>query len=240
MPYVCVAIDDDFFALEIIKDYIELEANLYLLKTFNSPKSALDFVLKKQMIDIIFIDIEMTEMSGLDLATLIRHKAQKLVFITAHTEHAINSYQMNADAFLLKPYSQQNFSQMLGRLFPKQTTEIGIKQENENFIFVRKVEEKDKLFKIFLSDIIAIEAQGRYIKFHLYETNILVHTSLSKILASLMWTGYFTRIHRSFIISINQIKAVQRSYVFLNNDLKIPIGRAYKGFYFKISKGHEV
>src|SRR4051812_21385318 len=104
--YTSLVVDDDFSSLEIIYEYISSQPNIKLIGTFSDPVSALAAIEKLTLpIDILFIDIEMPALNGIELAKLIKHKVKKLIFTTAHTKYAFDSYELKADAYLLKPFS---------------------------------------------------------------------------------------------------------------------------------------
>ena len=228
--YTCIAIDDEFSALEILTDYIAETPELKLLKTYTNPIVALAAIeMLTKPVDVIFLDIEMPEMNGLELAKLIRHKTKNLVFTTAHANYAINSYELNADDFLLKPILLIRFNQMLQKLFEK------ARKPTENkvyeFIIVKSTAQRNQFFKIKVADIIAVEAQERSTKILTEKELVFSNSSLAEIHASLKNITGFSQIHRSFIIAENRIKILERKHVVLNNDLIISIGRKYAEFY---------
>lgn len=233
--YTCLAIDDEFSALEIITDYIALQPELKLLKSYSSAPIALKEIENlKKSIDIIFLDIEMPMMNGIELARLIKHKTKKLIFTTAHAHYAIHSYELEADAFLLKPFSQAKFDQIVKRLFSN-FSNVQAEKAND-FILLKSDEQRNRFIKIKLDKIYAVEAQDRLTKIYLENEAIFSRSSFSEALALLMTNTGFSQIHRSFIIAESQIKTLERSYVILNNNIRISIGRKYLDFYHKMSK----
>ncbi|WP_051691552.1 LytR/AlgR family response regulator transcription factor [Pedobacter borealis] len=233
--YTCLAIDDEFSALDIITDYIALQPELKLLKSYSSAPTALKEIenLKKR-VDVIFLDIEIPTMNGIELAKLIKHKTNKLVFTTAHANYAIHSYELEADAFLLKPFSQAKFDQIIKRLFSN-SSNIQAEKVND-FILLKSDEQRNRFIKIKLDKIYAVEAQERLTKIYLEDKAILSRSSFSEALALLTTNADFSQIHRSFIVAESQIKTLERSYVILNNNIRISIGRKYLDFYHKMSK----
>jgi DNA-binding LytR/AlgR family response regulator len=230
--YTCLAIDDEFSALEAITDYIGLQPELKLLKTFSNPLIALNEINNyNNAVDIIFLDIEMPEMNGIELAKLIRNKTDKLVFTTAYANYAINSYELEADGFLLKPFSPSKFIQTTQKLFSKRENDTKAKKESKDYIVIKSAEQRNRYIKIQTDKIIVVEAQARYTKICTKEEIFFSNTNFSEVYAQLAALKGFVQIHRSFIISENKIKAMERSYVILNNDLKVSIGRKYLDFY---------
>ena len=234
--YTCLAIDDDYAALEVITDYIASQPELKLLKTYRNSSTALAEIKKlTKPIDIIFLDIEMPEMNGLELAKLIRHKAKNLVFTTAHANYAINAYELDADAFLLKPFPQQKFISIVEKLFSK-STNASSKKHHEDFILLKSAEQRNRFIKIKLDKIYAVEAQERLTKIYLEHETIFSKSSFAEVLALLASGKGFSQVHRSFIVAESQIKTLERSYLILSNNFKIVIGRKYLDFYHKMSK----
>jgi DNA-binding LytR/AlgR family response regulator len=229
--YTCFAIDDEFSALELLSDYIALTPELKLLKTFSNPLIALAEILKlKRPVDIVFLDIEMQEMNGIELASLIKHKTNKFVFTTGFANYAVDSYELEADGFLLKPISPVKFFQTVKRLFP--VYEIHNKRDYNDMLIVKSPEQRNRLLNIRVADIIAVEAQERATK--IYTTKEIIHSrsTLSEVLSLLSHKRGFFQIHRSFIIAESHIRTLERSYLILSNELRIPIGRKYTGFYY--------
>ncbi|MFD2286453.1 response regulator [Pedobacter petrophilus] len=231
--YTCLAIDDEFSALEILTSYIAEQTNLKLIKAYSNPLIALSEITKRtKPVDIIFLDIEMPGINGLELAELIKHQTKKLIFTTAHANYAINSYELNADDFLLKPISQSKFERATTNLFSND--EIVHPPENE-FILIKSKMQRNQLIKLKIADAIAIEAQEKGTKIYTKNEVIFSNSSLSEIAIFLLKVKAFSQIHRSFIISENKIKILERSHVVLSNDLKISIGRKYADFYHKMT-----
>ncbi|MFW0717203.1 LytR/AlgR family response regulator transcription factor [Pedobacter sp. N23S346] len=231
--YTCLAIDDEFSALEILTSYIAEQPNLKLVKAYSSPIVALSEIIKRtKPVDIIFLDIEMPGLNGLELAELIKHQTKKLVFTTAHANFAINSYELNADDFLLKPISQSKFEQATSKLFSN--NEITPRPESE-FMLIKSRGQRNQLIKLKIADTIAIEAQEKGTKIYTKNEVIFSSCGLSEIAIHLSNERGFSKIHRSFIIAENRIKTLERTHVVLHNDLRISIGRKYADFYHKMT-----
>jgi DNA-binding LytR/AlgR family response regulator len=202
--YTCVAIDDEFSALEILSSYIAEQPNLKLIKAYSSPLVALSEITKRtKPVDIIFLDIEMPGLNGLELAELIKHHTRKLVFTTAHANFAINSYELNADDFLLKPISQSKLEKATLKLFSND--DVPPKPENE-FMLIKSRGQRNQLIKLKIADTIAIEAQEKGVKIYTRNDMILSGCSLAEMALLLSNEKGFSKIHRSYIIAENKIK----------------------------------
>lgn len=231
--YTCLAIDDEFSALEILTNYIAEQTNLKLIKAYSDPLIALSEITQRtKPVDIIFMDIEMPGMNGLELAELIRHQTKKLIFTTAHANYAIDSYEFGAHDFLLKPISPSKFEMATVKLFSDRDS-LPV-QENE-FILIKSKGQRNQLIKLKIADTIAIEAQEKGTRIYTKNEVLLSNCSLSEMSVYLSNVRSFSQIHRSFIISENKIKILERSHVVLTNNLKISIGRKYSDFYHKMT-----
>ncbi|WP_029277670.1 LytR/AlgR family response regulator transcription factor [Pedobacter borealis] len=231
--YTCFAIDDECSALEILTDYIALQPNMRLIKAYRNPMLALKEIEKlKKPVDIIFLDIEMPEINGIELAKLIRHKAHKLVFTTAHSNYAISSYEIDADGFLLKPISPVKFTQATQRLLSPSLKNFT--KPEDKFIVVKNKVERNGLIKIEAPSIIAVQAQERMTRIYTTQETLLSNSTFSEVWGLLRDRDGFIQVHRSFIISENHIKSMARTYVVLGNDLEIAIGRKYAQSYYRI------
>ncbi|MGO4879062.1 LytR/AlgR family response regulator transcription factor [Pedobacter psychrotolerans] len=229
--HTSLVVDDDLSSLEIISEYISSQSNIKLIKTFSDPLLALKEIKKlTKPIDILFIDIEMPMMNGIELAKLIKHKARILIFTTAHTKYAFDSYELKADGYLLKPFSSSKFSQTLKTILSENKNYLYQKTERD-FVILKSKDQKTKFIKTHLKDIIAIESQNKEIKIYTSDEIIFAYNSLSHILKLIEHIDNFVQIHKSYIVSQNHIKGIERKYVLLSNNLKIPIGRTYKKFY---------
>ena len=232
--YTCLAVDDEFSALEILTDHIAIHSELQLLKTYLNPLLALKEIEKlSKPIDIIFLDIQMPGINGIELAGLIKHKVKKIVFTTAHSSYALNSYEIEADGFLLKPLSAAMFARTIQRLFPNPDNPVI--HQSEDFMMVKSKMQRNQLIRIKLAHIIAIEAQERSTRIFTTQGVVMSNSSLSEVSELLMLKAGFSRIHRSFIIADNQVKNLERSHIILSTDLKVPIGRKYSSIYDKMA-----
>ena len=230
-----IIIDDEPSAVSVLSLLLKKKCaeDVQVVATTNSPAAAKGLI-ELHKPDLVFLDIEMPTLNGIELARLIKHKTNKLVFTTAHANYAIHSYELEADAFLLKPFSQQKFDQIIKRLFSN-SSNVQAEKSND-FILLKSDEQKNRFIKIKLDKIYAVEAQERLTKIYLENEVIFSRSSFSEALALLTTNTGFSQIHRSFIIAESQIKTLERLYVILNNNIRISIGRKYLDFYHKMSK----
>jgi DNA-binding LytR/AlgR family response regulator len=225
--YTCIIIDDDPLSIEILEDYIAKQENLNLLKTFQNPLQALHGFASYEKVDIVFMDIEMPEMNGIELAKLIRNKIDKLVFVTGFNNYAAEAVELNADAYLLKPLPLSKFIQTLQKILIKP-----LKVADNHFILINHAKPAYKKSKIDCKDIVVLESSGNYVKIHTLMEQILTHQKLSSIYHQLTNQG-FIQVHRSFVISTPHVKIIDNNNVVMKNGMKVPIGRNYRPIFFK-------
>ncbi|MDH8701795.1 DNA-binding LytR/AlgR family response regulator [Dysgonomonadaceae bacterium PH5-43] len=221
----CIAIDDEPLALLQISKYIEKTPFLELAKGFNNGIDTLEF-LSTEKIDLIFIDINMPDISGIDIVKSLKKKPI-IIFTTAYSEFALDGYRVDALDYLLKPFSYEEFLKSANKalfqfnLINKETTST----PQIEFIFVKA---DYKMIKVFIKDIIYIEAQSEYIKIYRKNDKAVMTLLSMKAIEELLPSDLFLRIHRSYIINLQEIKTLSKGRVCLDKDLNIPIGEQYK------------
>jgi len=229
----CLAIDDDFSALELLTDYIAERPELKLSKTYTNPLIALAAIERlKNPVDIIFLDIEMPEMNGLELAKLIRHKTKRLVFTTGYANYALSSYEVDADDYLLKPISLIKFTQSLAKLLLKETQPAA--QETKEYLLLKGTEHRNQLIKLKIEDLILVEAQEKSTRILINQEAFISNSRFYEVMELLSETDLFVQVHRSFLVAKNQIKVLERSHIVLYNGKTIKIGRMYAHVYAKL------
>ena len=211
-----IALDDEILALRIIENYAEKIENLTLEKVFNKQSDAQKH-LNKFPVDLIFLDIEMPAKNGLDFYKNISQNT-KVIFTTAYSEYAVDAFSVNAVDYLLKPFSFERFKTAVEKV--KSNTE----NNEAKHLSIRA---DYKLHKINFNDIQLIEGLDDYIQIHLKDsTKITARSSMKSILEKLSEKD-FVRVHRSFIVPVNDIKTIVNKNIHIG-DFIIPIGETYK------------
>ena len=227
MKIKCIIIDDEQLAIKVIENHLNEIQNIELVATFNTAIAALPTI-EKNEIDVIFLDINMPKMSGLDFLRSLPIKPH-IVITTAYREYAVESFDLDVLDYLVKPIPFSRFLKAINKI----TNRIGLEKDKtsevsfqeEPFIFL-KVDKK--LMKIKLNDILYIESLKDYIKVFTVIGDYLVHKSMTSISEELPQEN-FLRIHRSFAIAINKITSIEGNSVEIANR-RIPIGRNYLQF----------
>jgi two-component system, LytTR family, response regulator len=231
----CLIVDDEQHAIDIIKHYIGQTSYLELVSSTTNPVEALQTVVT-QNIDLVFLDIQMPELSGIDFIKAINGKA-KVILTTAYSEFAIEGFELAVVDYLLKPVRFPRFLtavQKAVKIISEKTVDIEIKNE-DNYIFV-KTESKGKLLKINLDDIEYIEGMKNYVAIYIGGKKTMVYTNLKDLINHLP-ARQFIRVHKSFIIPVNQITGIEGNRIVLKNvTAEILIGDSYKDDLMEIIK----
>lgn len=219
----CVLIDDEPLAIEILENYIERLDNKEIVGKFTNSVKALEF-LSLHPVDLVFLDIQMPNLTGIDLVKSIKNLPQ-FIFTTAYPEYALEGFDLNATDYLVKPIPFSRFLQAIGKAEDYYRLQENTTRVANDFIFVRSEYEN---VRIATQKITYIEGLKDYIK--IYTENspkaILTLMSFKDILERLNHTN-FLRVHRSFIVNISQIDSLQKTRIIIGEKY-IPIGETYK------------
>jgi DNA-binding LytR/AlgR family response regulator len=227
----CLVVDDEPIGRKIIEDYVRRTPNLVLTASCKDAFEALE-ILQRQPVDLLFSDIQMPELNGVDLAKSLLNPPA-IIFITAHNNFASDSFDLNITDYLLKPVSYERFLKALNKVVlqidGKQKTASG-DTTPDDYIFVKA---NNKLNKILLSDILYIESVKDYLKIHVSETVLMVYSTMKAIEEKLP-VGKFCRIHQSYLVSVEQIKSLMGNVVELTNGASLPVSKSHKADLYKM------
>lgn len=225
----CIIVDDEQHAIDILVHYVKQTPHLNLVASTTNPIEALQIV-ATQKIDLLFLDIQMPELSGMDLIKAINGKT-KVVLTTAYSEFALESYELDVVDYLLKPIRLPRFLQAVQKVvkeLEERSAEKHILDDTEDdYIFV-KTESKGKLLKINLDEIDYVEGMKNYVAIYCSGKKTLVYTSM-KDLEERLSKKQFIRVHKSFIIPIAKITGIEGNLLRLKNvSAEVLIGENYK------------
>ncbi|HDZ05685.1 hypothetical protein LCGC14_0066080 [marine sediment metagenome] len=225
MEIRCLVIDDEPLALEVIKSHLEQIPGVELVATFQNPLEALD-VLKSAKIDLVFLDIEMPLLSGINFVKSLQN-SPKVIFTTAYRNYATESYELDAVDYLLKPISFVRFLKAINKyknLTNISTTKLIRKDEQvaNNYLYVNS---NRKFIKLNFKDIFYVESIKDYVKVYLVDTIVITKDTISSFKHKL--PKEFLRIHRSFIVNKAKVTAFTKVDVEIG-EWEIPIGASYK------------
>ncbi|HET9747555.1 MAG TPA: LytTR family DNA-binding domain-containing protein [Chitinophagaceae bacterium] len=233
----CIIVDDEPHAIEVLDHYVKQTPHLHLVASFTNPIGALQLV-GQQKIDLVFLDIQMPEISGIDFIKAIQGKS-KVILTTAYSEFALEGYDLYVVDYLLKPIRLPRFLAAVQKAVEQINAlneTSSHKKTEDDYLFV-KTESKGKLLKINLADIDFIESMKNYVAIHRGGQKTFVYTSM-KELEERLPKKQFIRVHKSFIIPISRITGIEGNLVRLKNvTSEILIGENYKAELMEIIKG---
>lgn len=228
----CIVIDDDAIVRKLIEEFIRKTKQLNLLGSFENPVIALSELSHFDDVDIIFLDVEMPEMSGLELLENLKTNPH-VIIISGKDKYAIKAFDYDVTDYLLKPVSYSRFYKAVGRTIndiKKSKNDTDCNENENNTARVLFIKENSKLIKLNFSDIYFVEAQQNYVSIQTYEKRYLIHFTMKAMHAKFP-QGIFVRTHRSYIININHIKTITGNeipMVLKQGKKDIPIGKSYK------------
>lgn len=231
----CIIADDEPFALDLLKDYIEKTPFLHLEKACKNAMEVLDSI-KINNDYLFFLDVQMPGLNGIQLAKMLQ-KNNLVIFTTAYESYAIEGYKVNALDYLLKPFSYEEF--LTSAIKARNKLDSASKSQaaisgNEGYIIVKT---DYKLQQISLSDILYIEGLKDYVKIFLQsQTKPVISLMSMKIIEEKLSSETFMRVHRSYIVNLNKIQTVERSRIIFGN-VFIPVSDNYKERFLEFITG---
>jgi DNA-binding LytR/AlgR family response regulator len=219
----CIVVEDQQPAQRILKKYIGDVDDLELVEIFSNAITALDY-LKNNQVDLIFLDIHLPKLSGMDMLSIMPQKPA-VILTTAFSDYALKSYDFDVADYLLKPFSFDRFVKAVFKvksLIEKTNSAVPV-SDIQNHILVKIGRD---FVKIRLNDILFVKSDGDYTEIYTPEKKYLVSFPLKYWIAELP-SDNFVQVHRSYLININHIKKVSASKI-CSNDYNIPIGRVFK------------
>ena len=235
----CIAIDDEPLALRQISGYISKIPFLELAATFHSAVAAQEW-LQQNEVDLIFVDINMPDMTGVEFVQSLDVPAM-VIFTTAYAEYAIEGFKLSAIDYLLKPFGLKDITrasekalslyellQLQKNAQPSESSDDDSTTEVEDDKSVISVHADRKTHLVKLANIIYLESAGEYVRLHLADGTKLVTLFRLKNMESALQSSQFMRVHRSYIVNLSHIAGYTKGRLFLSNEDYIPIGENYK------------
>lgn len=222
----CLIVDDEPYGREILENFAGQVNFLDVVDVCEDAFQALE-IMKMKQVDLLLSDIQMPKINGLEFVRSLP-SPPVIIFVSAHDQYAINSFDLGVADYLLKPVSFERFFKAINKASvmidrQKQLAAI-VTKENQGHLFIKA---NNKLNKIFYKDIFYIESTGNYIKIFTSEAPLVFYNKM-KWIESMLPSELFVRIHNSFIISINAVKAVDGFMVELQNGISLPLAKARK------------
>jgi len=217
----CLVVDDDSLSRNILEDLINDTTSLNLAASCQDPIQAFNF-LKEHQVDLLFLDIEMPKMDGMEMLRNLNPLPQ-VVLVTSHTEYAVESYEYDVTDFIKKPITPARFLKAIDKVYKRLSTEETKITTKGDTIFIKS---DSRLVQINTNKIFWIEALGNYMRV-ITENGKYTILSTMKDVASKLPSDEFVRVHRSFIVRVDKIKSIEDNYIIID-EKQINIGKAYK------------
>lgn len=224
----CLVVDDEPLARQLIESYIHRVDGLSLVKSCSNAVEAFT-IIQQQQIDLVFLDIQMPQITGIDLLKTLKQRP-RIILTTAYREYAVDAYDLDVTDYLLKPILFERFLRSISKIYQlKQPNEL-VNEEiskwpsyEEAYTYLK---EDREMVKVFLKDILYIESLRDYVRVKTTSKQIVTYQKISYLEQKLP-EGKFIRVHRSFIIALDKVSSFSNSSVKINT-FDIPIGRNYK------------
>lgn len=226
MNYKCLIVDDEPIAIRVVKNHLQNFSNIEVTGECSNAIEALEF-LGKQPVDLIFLDIQMPQLTGIELIKSLNHPPLVIV-TTAYRDFAVDAFDLDVVDYLLKPFSLARFAKAIGKFYQKENEKKGVTAISQTlqipgFIFI-KADKKN--YKVDLNDLVYLESLGDYVNVHTRTDRITTKERITNLVEKLP-ASQFLRIHRSYVVSVQYIDAVLSGCVEVGK-VKLPIGRNYK------------
>nr|WP_294947498.1 LytTR family DNA-binding domain-containing protein [uncultured Mucilaginibacter sp.] len=214
-----VAIDDEPLALGVVRSHAAKVPFVDLKAEFTDAFKAMEY-LQHNPVDLLFLDIKMPDISGIDLLACLSKKPL-VIFTTAYTEHAVTSFELDAVDYLLKPFSLARFTKACNKAYELYNFR-NAKEDKKDYMFLKTGYE---LVKVMFDDICYLEATGNYVNFELKDKRLLSRMTISEV-ENMLPAEQFIRIHRSFIAAVNKVEKIERHQLVVNGAV-LPVGSSY-------------
>lgn len=227
--HTCIIIEDEPLALERTKNFVEKIPFLHLTATFDNALSGLAY-LNANQVDILFLDINMDELSGVELLESSKIDAQ-VIITTAYQEYALKGYELNVTDYLLKPFTFHRLLQAVNKAQEKLNQTVA--ENTRDFIFVKT---ENRLEKINLKEVLYIEGMRDYRRIHTSNKRIMTLQTF-KELEQIIPRNLVCRVHKSYMVALPKIESIERNRIKIADQL-IPISETYKAVFFQeINRG---
>ncbi len=220
----CIIVDDEPLARDLLENFAEKIPFLRLKASCKSGFEALE-ILQKERIDLIFLDIQVPDMSGVQLYESLNYKPM-VIFTTAYSNYAVTGFDLDAMDYLVKPFAYQRFLKAVNKAYEQMNRRepVAVSEFHRNFMFVK---DGTKIVKVVYDDILYLEGMKDYVKIILKEKKRVMPLISMQNMVKKLPKGRFVRIHRSYIVSLSSIDSVEKNRVVIAGKW-LPVGNSYK------------
>ncbi|OFZ56546.1 MAG: hypothetical protein A3D92_15950 [Bacteroidetes bacterium RIFCSPHIGHO2_02_FULL_44_7] len=232
----CLIVEDEKLAQDVLKKYISQIPSLYLIQTCNNASEAIAY-LHSNAVDLIFLDINMPELNGIEFLKTLQH-SPSIIITTAYSEYALDGYEYSVCDYLLKPIRYERFLKAINKVMDAEKHKNyemveNSRDESDGFIFIK---EEQTVHKLFYSNLLYIQAFGNYLKIFTVDGQLIVsRTTLTDIEAQLP-NSLFIRVHKSYLVAIQCIEKIKYNEITISGKI-LPLGTTYKQEVLKKMRG---
>ncbi len=221
----CIIVDDESGAIEILSRYVDRTPEIELVQSFRDSIEALTFLAENDA-DLVFLDIDMPNLDGMQLSELIRSKDVRVIFCTAYSEYAVESYEKDAIDYLLKPIAYERFLKAVQKALKARSEET--RAARNGMLFIKS---GSRIHQVDTGEVLYMEKKGHYVVFHTPGKEMLSRMNMNDLMKTLP-SDNFVRIHRSYVVAIDKIDTIEKCMVVIKGE-RIPIGESYRDDFFK-------
>ncbi len=228
----CIIIEDDPLSMRVVEEFVKRTDFLNLTHEFHDAVEAINTLnVSEEDIDLIFLDIEMPEMSGIEFLNTVKNPPL-VIIISSQEKYALEAFEYEVTDYLLKPVTYSRFYKAVTKAKEQQKAQNATNQQENDEIFIKK---ETALVRLKYNDILWVEAMENYIVINTYKQKFTIHFTMKSIMNQLP-SEIFKRVHRSYIVNIKNIDRIEDNYIIMQVDKgtkQIPIGKAYKEKFMK-------
>ncbi len=222
MRLKCIAIDDEPLALSIVVEYIKNSPCLELVSSYTDPVKAVEAI-ESSSVDLLFVDIQMPDLTGFQLLDKITNLPM-VIFTTAYDNYAVDGFKYEAVDYLLKPIDIPDFDRAVSRAVRRVTTSVTV-EPLRSFVYIKS---GHKILRINFSDIKYIQGMSEYIKIYTSSTNPILTLLPLKTIESQLPKSQFMRVHKSYIVNLDNVTTIERGEIYYDDGKVIPISAQYR------------
>lgn len=232
-----IAVDDEPLALSVIEIFCKRSGKIDLVEQFSNGNDALKYIETHNDIDIIFLDINMPHISGVEVAKMVARRAM-IIFTTAYQNYAVEGFELEAVDYLMKPFAYERFIKAVNRAYELQALRKNDIPQNSDEPHIM-IKSDSSLVKIDISSIIIIEGLKDYVKIITTQKRYVTKNTMKNIEQSLGGFG-FVRVQKSYVVNMNRVKSFEGDTLTMENGLLVPVGLQYKSCFMELFSAHKL
>lgn len=226
----CIIIEDEPLAAEKLEAFVKKVPYLKLMESFRSSLSGLQY-LKEHKVDLVFLDIQMDELTGIELLESLSKKPF-IIMTTAYQEYALKGYELHVSDYLLKPFDFTRFMKAVDKVYDEHSIRIGSTTSSQDCIFVKT---EYRIEKLLLDNILYIEGMSDYLRIHTSDQKQIMCLQTFRSFEQVLPPHRFQRVHKSYLVAIDKISSIEKMSMKIG-DKRIPISNSYKDSFFELIK----